>query len=324
MITTGMSSVEIGKIAGALAKAQGSFGEYAKTKTAKITSAKGDFSYAYATLADALEAVRTPLSAAEIAIIQVPRLEGEGWLVVRSLLLHSSGEWLASEIGGPVAGADLRALGSAITYLRRYGLLALIGLAADDDDAAGAVARPVVAARRRADALPPPSQPGASLPTASEGASAPTHDLSWADARPSFCESLKRLGLSYDDVAGWLASEASARTRAALDLPALRPSALDQGQRNSLLAALAKAGKRAGKAVANWRAANPPLESRRPSPPTDELRAAERAAGEAHVRACRAALNVAADATAPQVAALECAHAYMEALSLPPEPGSEE
>jgi hypothetical protein len=56
------------------------------------------------------------------------------YLTLRTELLHTPGQWIASEFP-LVAPLDRpQILGSAITYARRYSICALLGLAAEDDD----------------------------------------------------------------------------------------------------------------------------------------------------------------------------------------------
>lgn len=62
---------------------------------------------------------------------------------VETYLLHESGQYIGSST--PIVCAkpnDPQALGSAITYSRRYGLQALVGLPAEDDDGEKAMGRP--------------------------------------------------------------------------------------------------------------------------------------------------------------------------------------
>jgi hypothetical protein len=88
--------------------------------------------------------VRKTLSQQEIATIQTTRVEQvTGQIHLTTLLAHSSGEWISSDL--PVcAGKDLDAphrMGAALTYARRYALFALVGIAGEDDlDAPDAVA----------------------------------------------------------------------------------------------------------------------------------------------------------------------------------------
>jgi len=65
-------------------------------------------------------------------------LPGE-YLVVETLLAHSSGEWIKSEIRIDPIAKDPQAIGSSLTYARRYALSSLLGIASEeDDDAEGA------------------------------------------------------------------------------------------------------------------------------------------------------------------------------------------
>jgi hypothetical protein len=56
--------------------------------------------------------------------------------------MHESGEWFENTLTAKSDWPNPPAVGSAITYLRRYALQSLSGLAADDDDGAGATGRP--------------------------------------------------------------------------------------------------------------------------------------------------------------------------------------
>ena len=90
------------------------------------------FKSKYADLAAIFDAARKPLSANGLAITQTI---GNG--VLHTRLLHTSGQWIASEHPLPMSGRP-QEIGSALTYARRYSLSALIGIAADEDDDATA------------------------------------------------------------------------------------------------------------------------------------------------------------------------------------------
>ena len=126
-------SETVGKIAEALAAAQVLIKAPKKGKEAKIqTKDGGSYGYHYADLADVIEAYREPLSKHGLAVVQ-PMIQRDGHMVLMTLLLHSSGEWLASEF--PIAAyAKPQEQGSAITYARRYAVSSLLGIAAEDDD----------------------------------------------------------------------------------------------------------------------------------------------------------------------------------------------
>ncbi len=117
-----------GQIAAALAKAQGAYPEIKKSSSVTITKRDGgSFSFKYAALDAILDAVRKPLSDNGLAITQV--LDGAN-LITR--LMHESGEYLEGTVPVP-RGDDIKALGASITYLRRYSLQSMLGVAAEED-----------------------------------------------------------------------------------------------------------------------------------------------------------------------------------------------
>jgi hypothetical protein len=91
----------------------------------------------YATLAAHIAAVRAPLAAQGISVVQSTRIDVPGAVVVVTSLIHASGEWLSSELALP-SGATPQTYGSALTYARRYALAALCGIVGDEDDDANA------------------------------------------------------------------------------------------------------------------------------------------------------------------------------------------
>jgi len=121
----------------ALAAAQGQITAAEALQTADA----GSYSYKYADLAACLEVVRKPLSENELALIQIPSII-EGEVHVETILGHSSGQSISCtmamrpEKGGP------QAIGAVMTYLRRYSLSAMLGVAQYDDDAASATKGP--------------------------------------------------------------------------------------------------------------------------------------------------------------------------------------
>lgn len=129
------ASPTIGKIAGALAKVRGTIGPILKDKEAKIKTRTGaDYGYTYSDLASVVEASAKPLADAEVAVFQRCR-EGSK---LETVLTHSSGEWIAGWVPMQFKGGGPQDFGSAMTYARRYGLLAMLGLAPEDDDGARA------------------------------------------------------------------------------------------------------------------------------------------------------------------------------------------
>jgi hypothetical protein len=51
-----------------------------------------------------------------------------------TILAHESGEWISQEMSLPVSKVDAQGAGSAITYMRRYALAAVVGVVQADDD----------------------------------------------------------------------------------------------------------------------------------------------------------------------------------------------
>ncbi len=144
-------SEAIDALAVALAKAQ------AKMRPAVKDSKNPHFGNKYADLASVWDACRDPLTANDLAVVQLPSTDGN-IVSVTTTLMHKSGQWISSRASAQMAKTDPQSIGSAITYLRRYGLSAMVGIAPDDDDAEAASPRGQQVQRQVAD-TPPPSPP---------------------------------------------------------------------------------------------------------------------------------------------------------------------
>ncbi len=105
------------------------------------SSTNPHFKSKYADLAEILNTVRPVFSANGIAIVQTPTFES-GVASVETMLCHESGEFISSVCSSPVSKQDAQGIGSAITYLRRYSLAAMCGIAQEDDDGQHAVQEP--------------------------------------------------------------------------------------------------------------------------------------------------------------------------------------
>ncbi len=95
--------------------------EYSKTK------------YSYAVLEDVCNEVRKKYSKYELSFTQIPLYE-EGMNVLVTTLGHSSGQWIRCKMKIQTQNAGPQAYGSALTYARRYSLVAMSCLAATDED----------------------------------------------------------------------------------------------------------------------------------------------------------------------------------------------
>lgn len=118
----------IAKISSAFVKAQSEFGSALKTST------NPHFKSRYADLAACVEAVIDALNNNKIALIQKTH-ECESGVSVETIFLHESGEELRSgKLWLPASKQDAQGYGSALTYARRYSLMAACGIAPEDDD----------------------------------------------------------------------------------------------------------------------------------------------------------------------------------------------
>jgi len=126
----------IGKnIAAAFVKAQRAFGPALKTST------NPHFKSKYADLANCVEAVVDALNANGIALMQ-RTFECKDGVMVETVFVHESGEVMeCGMLHVPASKHDAMGFGSALTYARRYSLLAATGLATVDDDGVAASRR---------------------------------------------------------------------------------------------------------------------------------------------------------------------------------------
>jgi hypothetical protein len=125
-------SETIGALAKALAKAQGSL------ENASKNAANPHFKSKYADLAECLNTIRDVFAESGLSYVQFPSFDN-GVASVETMLMHESGEWISSVASAPVSKQDAQGVGSATTYLRRYSIAAMAGIAQEDDDANSAV-----------------------------------------------------------------------------------------------------------------------------------------------------------------------------------------
>ena len=122
-----LMSEKVDKLASALCKAQ------AEIKGAEKKSVNPFFNSGYADLHTVIESSFPHLTKYGLSIIQGN--DGKpGEFYVTTMLLHESGQWIKSKLKMPIEKATAQAIGSTITYGRRYGLSAMVGIAQYDDD----------------------------------------------------------------------------------------------------------------------------------------------------------------------------------------------
>ena len=164
-------SESIALLAGALAKAQ------LQIEPASKNATNPHFRSHYADLASIWDACRGPLNTNGLSIVQFP-CDGEvGRTGLCTMLLHSSGEWISEVVTTRSQKDDPQGLGSALTFLRRYALAAVVGVTATEDDDGNAASTPANA-RAAAPAprpyIPPPvSPPAVNAPAPSKPVSQP-------------------------------------------------------------------------------------------------------------------------------------------------------
>jgi hypothetical protein len=137
-------------ICSALVRAQRGFAPALKTST------NPHFRSKYVDLAGCIEAVVDALNAAGIALIQRTSEDSTG-VTVETVFVHESGEMMeCGKLHVPAAKQDPQGYGSALTYARRYSLMAAAGIAPEDDDgnAASRTPAPKVSATKT-DLVPP-------------------------------------------------------------------------------------------------------------------------------------------------------------------------
>lgn len=151
------ASPSIGKLAGALAKAQGAFEAIGKTREVRVkTRDGGSYTFAYAPLDEVLRAVRPGLAGNGLALTQTVA-DGEKGRRMTTTLLHESGEWMSSTTTLPGQATTAQEFGSQITYMRRYAIVSILGVVADEDDDANAADGNSAEGKDRK-ASPPPRQ----------------------------------------------------------------------------------------------------------------------------------------------------------------------
>ena len=121
--TIEMSPV-INEIATALSAFQG------EVESVKKDGNNPFFKSKYATLAGIMETIRTPLSKNGLAVTQFPLPNGQ----LTTILMHKSGQYMKATYSMTPKDVSPQAMGSVITYMRRYAISAVLGIATEDDD----------------------------------------------------------------------------------------------------------------------------------------------------------------------------------------------
>lgn len=141
-------------LASSFVKAQKGFAPALKSST------NPHFKSKYVDLAGCVDAVIDSLNANGIALIQQTH-ESDSGVIVETIFLHESGETLScGKLHVPATKHDAQGYGSALTYARRYSLMAACGIAPEDDDGNAATKKhlPPVKAAMQSVEIDPASQ----------------------------------------------------------------------------------------------------------------------------------------------------------------------
>lgn len=142
-------SAELDKLAAAMAKAQDAMKPALKDSKANYGK--------YADLSSVWDACRESLGNHGLSVLQGLGTEGGADGHLWTMLLHESGQWVLGECPLILGKRDPQGVGAAMTYYRRYGLAAMLGIIQEDDDGQSAMPK-------KTDAKP--SQGQAPAPTA--------------------------------------------------------------------------------------------------------------------------------------------------------------
>jgi hypothetical protein len=127
-------SESITNLAAALNKAQASM------SGAKKSANNPFFKSKFANLEEVIHCIKEPFADNGLSFAQFP-VSSDGFAGVETVIMHESGEYISNEFTLKCVKNDPQGYGSAITYARRYGLQAAVGVPAEDDDGEGAMKR---------------------------------------------------------------------------------------------------------------------------------------------------------------------------------------
>lgn len=145
------ASPTIGKLVDALSKAQ------AEMKPAKLDCVNPHYKSKYASLTSVKDAYQAPIAKQGLAVSHQV-FSAKEFYYVRTMLVHSSGEFFANTLKLLVGKQDMQGLGSAITYAKRYSVSALLDIVDTDDDDGNASLPEKPNQNNKSQAQTPPAQ----------------------------------------------------------------------------------------------------------------------------------------------------------------------
>lgn len=126
----------LGEFFGAFGAAQGAFEPIVKNRTVTVRpqdKSKASYTYKYADLEEIRTKTQPHLTANGFCLTQLVTNNPKGGVHIRTILGHKSGARMEALLGVPRADGEIKDFGAYITYLRRYKVGAMLGVAADDD-----------------------------------------------------------------------------------------------------------------------------------------------------------------------------------------------
>jgi hypothetical protein len=156
------SSAELKDLFCALAKAQG------EMKPAILDMKNPHFNSTYASLTSCKESYQGPLAKHGLGLTQDVFSMGSRYFI-RTLMFHSSGQWRSSVFELIIDKKNMQGLGTAITYARRYGANAMVGVVDTEDDDGNASS----GSKPKTQVAPPATGGGTSTPKSSPPQAAP-------------------------------------------------------------------------------------------------------------------------------------------------------
>lgn len=187
---------QLGELTKALCAFQSEVKNPFASEAVHVRSDKGNYSYNYTPLSEILALVRPILAKAGLAVNQSVGSEPASSngkdviaVTVTTRLAHTSGQWIETDPLKILTGGSPQAVGTVITYARRYQLSAVLGITSDDDDDAnGAEGKQADRVRRPtsgAAAKPAPSASVASDIPDEPLANEPIAQVTFVGAEPS-------------------------------------------------------------------------------------------------------------------------------------------
>lgn len=219
-----------GELNAALVDFQSAVPAIPRSKTVRVrTKTGGEYVFAYAPL-DVILATAQPVLAAQGLAVSQLLSSVDGRPSLRTLLLHKSGESLAAEFPLPIHGSETaQEIGSMVSYMRRYALISVLGLATEEDDDGNHASGHSVAATAGPDAAtpaPPQVPVGAGTPSSDRGDGGGAGLTSAGDYVVKFGKYVKEAGQPLKmrqlptEYVDWIANKMEAKNVAAADVKA--------------------------------------------------------------------------------------------------------